>query len=86
VSCDEGHCITCSDAAVPMTIRRVEADGLAECVDPDGAVREVDLALLDGVGAGHTVLVHAGVALAAHGRPDGAVAISWGRMPRGGDL
>jgi hydrogenase maturation factor len=87
VSCGEDHCITCSDAAVPMTIRRVEADGLAECVDPDGGACEVDLALVDdGVGAGDTVLVHAGVALAADGRPDGAAPISGGGMPGGGDL
>jgi hypothetical protein len=86
VSCDEGHCITCSDAAVPMRIRRVEANGLAECVDPEGAACAVDLALVDGVGAGDTVLVHAGVAIAADGRPDGADPISRGRMPRGGDL
>jgi hydrogenase maturation factor len=63
VSCDEDHCITCSDAAVPMTIRRLEADGLAECVDASGAACAVDLALVDGVSAGDTVLVHAGVAL-----------------------
>jgi hydrogenase maturation factor len=86
VSCGEDHCITCSDAAVPMTIRRVEADGLAECVDPDGGACEVDLALVDDVGAGDTVLVHAGVALAAHGRPDGAASDLAGGMPRGGDL
>jgi hydrogenase expression/formation protein HypC len=67
VSCDDGHCITCSDAAVPMTIRRVEPHGLAECVDLDGAACEVDLALVDGVAAGDTVLVHAGVALAVGG-------------------
>ena len=62
MSCDDGHCITCSDAAVPMTIRRVEPHGLAECVDLDGAACEVDVTLVDAApGAG--VLVHAGVAI-----------------------
>ncbi len=61
----EGHCITCSDAATPMRVRRLDAaSGLAECVDAGGAASEVDLALLDGVGDGDTVLVHAGVAIA----------------------
>ena len=64
----EDHCITCSDAATPMRIRRLDAEsGLAECVAADGAACEVDLALVDGVGAGDTVLVHAGVALAVGG-------------------
>ena len=61
----EGHCITCSDAATPMRVRRRdEASGLAECVDASGAACEVDLTLLDDVCDGDTVLVHAGVALA----------------------
>jgi hydrogenase maturation factor len=65
VSCADDHCITCSDAATPMRIQRLDTgSGLAECVDPDGGACEVDLALVDGVGAGDTVLVHAGVALA----------------------
>jgi hydrogenase maturation factor len=73
MGCSEDHCITCSDAAVPMRVRRVDrASGLAECVGDDGVAGEVDLTLVDGAGEGDTVLVHAGVAL-AHGRPDGAV-------------
>jgi hydrogenase maturation factor len=85
-SCDsEAHCITCSDAAVSMRVRRLDAaSGLAECIGEDGSASEVDLTLIDGAREGDTVLVHAGVAL-AHGRPDGAVPISRGRMPRGGN-
>jgi hydrogenase maturation factor len=63
VSCDEGHCITCSDAAVPMRIQRIHSSGLADCLDEDGTPSEVDVTLV-GAAAGDIVLVHAGVALA----------------------
>jgi hydrogenase expression/formation protein HypC len=63
VSCDEGHCITCSDAAVPMRIQRIHSTGLADCLDEDGTPSEVDVTLV-GATEGDTVLVHAGVALA----------------------
>jgi hypothetical protein len=82
MGCSEDHCITCSDAAVPMRVRRLDGS-LAECVGDDGVASEVDLTLVD-AGEGDTVLVHAGVALAL-GRPDGAVPISRGPMPRGGN-
>ena len=84
MSCDEDHCITCSDAAMPMRIRRIHTTGLADCLDEDGTESEVDVTLVPAT-EGDIVLVHAGVALAI-GRPDGAVPISRGRMPRGGDL
>ena len=33
MSCDEDHCITCSDEAVAMSVREVRADGIAVCDD-----------------------------------------------------
>ncbi len=64
MSCDpDGVCITCSDQAVPMVVERVDASGLATCVDPDGARSEVDVTLVDAA-VGETVLVHAGAAIA----------------------
>jgi hydrogenase maturation factor len=59
VSCDENHCITCSDEAVPMRVLDVRPDGLAVC---DGGI-EVMLDLIGSVDVGDVVLVHAGVAL-----------------------
>jgi hydrogenase maturation factor len=48
-----------------MRVVEVEvASGLATCVDPDGGRREIDVALVDPVAAGATVLAHAGVAIA----------------------
>jgi hydrogenase expression/formation protein HypC len=63
VSCDEDHCITCSDAAVPMTVRRIHSTGLADCLDEAGTPSEVDVTLV-AASEGDIVLVHAGVALA----------------------
>jgi hydrogenase maturation factor len=63
VSCDEGHCITCSDAAVPMRVQRIHSTGLADCLGENGMPSEVDVTLV-GATEGDTVLVHAGVALA----------------------
>ncbi len=65
VSCDTatGHCITCSDEGIPMRVLRAAAD-FAECRDEAGVSHEVATDLISGVGAGETVLVHAGVAIA----------------------
>lgn len=65
VSCDAatGHCITCGDEGIPMQVLRAGED-FAECRDEAGARHEVATDLVAGVGAGETVLVHAGVAIA----------------------
>ena len=59
MSCDEHHCVTCSDEAVPMRVVELGPDGLAVC---DGGV-EVMLDLVGPVEVGAVLLVHAGVAL-----------------------
>jgi hydrogenase maturation factor len=59
------HCITCSDEAVRMTVVVVDDDRcLALCEDEAGARSSVEIALIDPVAPGDTVLVHAGTALA----------------------
>jgi hypothetical protein len=60
VSCDESHCITCSDEAVPLRVLEVRDDGTALC---EGDV-EVMIDLLGAVVRDEALLVHAGVALA----------------------
>ena len=63
-SCGSHHCITCGDDGVPMTVVRVDLDrGLALCADVDGARASVETALVEPVGPGDTLLVHAGTAL-----------------------
>jgi hydrogenase maturation factor len=59
VSCDEQHCITCSDEGVPMRVRETIGDALVLC---EGDV-EVMTDLVGPVEAGDELLVHAGVAL-----------------------
>ena len=64
MSCDEGHCITCSDEGVAMRVLRVDSGrGLALCEDDDGARSSVEIALVDAVAPGDALLVHAGTAL-----------------------
>jgi hydrogenase maturation factor len=64
MTCHEHHCITCSDEGVPMRVLRVDpARELALCEADDGDHQSVEIALVDGVAAGDTVLVHAGTAL-----------------------
>jgi hydrogenase assembly chaperone HypC/HupF len=72
VTCDEHHCITCGDDGVPMRVLRVDADrALALCEDEAGAHSSVEIALVDPVAVGDTLLVHAGTALT---RLEGAAA------------
>jgi len=60
---DPRHCITCSDAAMPMCVESLLGDsGLAVC---DGAT--VDVTLVLPVQPGDVVLVHAATALARCG-------------------
>jgi hydrogenase maturation factor len=65
--CDDGHCVTCSDEAVPLTVQTVRADGTALC----GDAVEVMTDLVGAVEPGDVVLVHAGVALQLAERPKG---------------
>jgi hypothetical protein len=59
------HCVTCSDEALPMTVRAVDAArGLALCEDEAGARSSVEISLVEPVQVGDTLLVHAGTAIA----------------------
>ena len=64
-SCDHTDgCITCGDEGVPLRVERVDADrGLALCTDDGGAEETVEVALVEAVAPGDTLLVHAGTAL-----------------------
>jgi hydrogenase expression/formation protein HypC len=54
--------VTCSDSAVPVTVRRLLADGLA-VVDTGSGEEEVSVAFVS-ARPGDTILVHAGEAIA----------------------
>jgi hydrogenase maturation factor len=59
VSCDDHHCVTCSDEAVPLRVVAICSEHLVLC---EGDV-EVMTDLVGEVGPGERLLVHAGVAL-----------------------
>ena len=63
MSCDDGHCVTCGDEALPMRVIEIRDDGLAVCAGDDG-VADVMTDLVAPVAAGDMLLVHAGTALA----------------------
>jgi hydrogenase expression/formation protein HypC len=66
MSCDPGgHCITCSDEAVEMTVLTVDADReLALCESGEGERDTVEIALVAPVRPAERLLVHAGTAIA----------------------
>jgi hydrogenase maturation factor len=60
----EGHCITCSDEALPVKVLSVDAEiGLALVMLRD-ETEEIDITLVEGVVPGDMLLVHGGVAIA----------------------
>jgi hydrogenase maturation factor len=65
---DDVHCITCSDEGIEMTVVEVTQCG-AQCRDPEGTDQRVEIELVEPVEIGHTLLVHAGVAIAIVSRP-----------------
>ena len=60
--CHDDVCVTCSDTAVPVTVVRLLADGLA-VVDTGSGEEEVSVAFVSAQ-PGDTILVHAGEAIA----------------------
>jgi len=60
----DGHCVTCSDEALPATVVRVDQDAGLALVTINGSTAEVDVTLVDAVAPGHVLLVHGGVAIA----------------------
>jgi hydrogenase maturation factor len=66
MSCGSGHCITCSDEGVEMSVVAVDhSREIALCESADGTRRSVEIALIDPVAPGDRLLVHADTAIAA---------------------
>lgn len=60
----DGSCAVCGDEALPARVFAVDAALRAAWVEVRGAVVEIALDLVEGVGVGDTVLVHQGFAIA----------------------
>lgn len=59
----EGHCITCSDEAVRVTVLRVDEETEVAQVKVQAQAEEVDISLIECVAPGDVLLVHGGVAI-----------------------
>lgn len=60
----EGRCTTCSDEALKVHVVSVDVgEGTALVAATPNHIEEVDISLLEQVGPGDLLLVHAGVAL-----------------------
>ncbi|GAC1353872.1 MAG: hypothetical protein NVSMB42_10750 [Herpetosiphon sp.] len=60
----DGHCVTCSDEALPARVLSIdETTGMARVALANTTV-EVDISLVDDVNVGTVVLLHGGVAIA----------------------
>ena len=65
MTCNDSHCVTCSDEAAPVRVVRIdETRELALCEDEAGERTTVEIALVSPVAPGDMLLVHAGTALA----------------------
>ena len=59
----EGHCVTCSDEALPAKVLRVDQETALALVTVKDTTEEVDITLVDDVTPGDILLVHGGVAI-----------------------
>jgi hydrogenase maturation factor len=63
----EGHCVTCSDEALPARVLHVDSEAGLALVAIKDATEEIDITLVDSVAPGDLLLVHGGVAIAQAG-------------------
>jgi hydrogenase maturation factor len=64
--CGDEVCVTCSDQGEVAEVRSLSGDGRAQVV-AGGLAQQVDVSLIDQVGPGDLVLIHAGIAISALG-------------------
>ncbi len=62
-------CSLCGDEAVPAVVLLVDAASDTATIEIEGERRTVALDLVHGVGAGDTLLIHQGFAIAKVDRP-----------------
>ncbi|HEV2582671.1 MAG TPA: HypC/HybG/HupF family hydrogenase formation chaperone [Ktedonobacteraceae bacterium] len=60
----EGHCITCSDEALPARVLHIDQEQSIALVEINNESVEVDITLVDEVMVGSWLLVHGGVGIA----------------------
>lgn len=60
----EGHCVTCSDEALPATVLQVDQEAGLALVTVKETTVEIDITLVESATPGDLLLVHGGVAIA----------------------
>ena len=62
---EAGHCVTCSDEALPARVLKIDFEQYLALVALEGSTEEVevDISLVEPVECGEMLLVHGGVAL-----------------------
>jgi hydrogenase maturation factor len=73
----DGHCVTCSDEALPVRVIRVDAESGLALVEVKDTTEEIDVTLVDEVVPGDVLLVHGGVAI-------GHLGVQGAKLPAGG--
>ena len=61
---EQGHCITCSDEALPARVLRIDQELGTALVEIKDETEEIDITLVEEVVPGDWLLVHGGVAIA----------------------
>jgi hydrogenase maturation factor len=59
-----GHCLTCSDAAIEVTVLDIDTTTAMALVALEEETIEIDVSLIDPTTCGDRLLVHGGVAIA----------------------
>lgn len=59
----DGHCVTCSDEALPVRVLRVDRETGLALVEVKDTREEIDITLVDEVVPGDVLLAHGGVAI-----------------------
>src|SRR2546423_490020 len=59
----EGHCVTCSDEALPARVLRIDQETGLALVKVKDTTEEIDVTLVDDIVPGDLLLVHGGVAI-----------------------
>jgi hydrogenase maturation factor len=60
---EDGHCLTCSDQAIPVKVLHVNHEAGLALVAVGEETEEIDITLVDNVIPGNTLLAHGGVAI-----------------------
>jgi len=59
----QGHCVTCSDEALPVRVLRIDQETGLALVSVKDTTEEIDISLVEDVAPGDMLLAHGGVAI-----------------------